>query len=217
MEKVKVRLLGIKNLSSSLYLLQMEKIPFDFRPGQHITITLLDNNKSRVYSIASGINDNCTEILIREISGGDLSVKFRNLKTDNILEVAPPTGYFCLPTDFRQKKIVCISTGSGIAPFRSFVKSYPDSDFTIIHGIRNMEDAIDSELSVNTSYITCTSRTDEGQFQGRVTDYIKTIPLQKETHYYLCGNGNMIYDIYSFLKGNKITNDQIHYEEYYSH
>jgi ferredoxin--NADP+ reductase/benzoate/toluate 1,2-dioxygenase reductase subunit len=215
-EKFNSRIIEVKNLSSSLYLLYLERNGLNFIPGQHITLGISGEEKSRVYSVASGISDKYLNVLIREIKNGDLSIRFRELKLGTTIEITTPVGYFSLPENFTNKKIICIATGSGIAPFLSFSKSYPEFNFMIIHGIRNNEDSLKTELSTSATYITCTSKSRDGSFIGRVTSYIKSIKTDKDAYYYLCGNGEMIHEIYTHLKKENISKDQIYYEEYFN-
>lgn len=215
--KFKTKVIEVKNLSPSLYLLKLEKGEINFKPGQHITITIPGEDKSRLYSVASGSNDPTLDILVREITNGDLSVRFRQLKEGDPLLVTPPVGYFTLPDTYQSENITCICTGSGIAPYRSFVRSFPDVFFKIIHGIQDAIDAIDQELGPNIEYIKCTSRSKSGDYNGRVTNYIKELRnIDTDGYYYLCGNGEMIHELYNYLKSIGINRSNIFYEEYFN-
>ena len=48
-------------------------------------------------------------------------------------------------------------------------------------------------------------------FYGRVTDWLIN-NIQKDAHYYICGNPNMIMDVLQILKDNNINQTQIHDE-----
>jgi len=215
-EKIISRIISKKNISPSIYKISLDRNNLNFIPGQHITMNIPGEDKSRLYSIASGLNDKYLEVLIREIKNGDLSVRFRKLPLESLIEITTPVGYFSLPDNLFSRKVICIATGSGIAPFISFSKSYPDFNFNIIHGVRNMEDSLRQELSINSNYILCTSKSNEGDFTGRVTAYIKSLKPDKEAYYYLCGNGEMIHEIFTYLKKENISKDQIYYEEYFN-
>jgi len=215
--KILTKIVDITNLSPSLYLLKLQKGEINFKPGQHTTLAIPGEEKSRLYSVASGASDPTLDVLIREITNGDLSVRFRQLKKGDPLFMTQPVGYFTMPENYNSENITCICTGSGIAPYRSFVRSYPDLKFTIIHGIQNMNDAIEQELGVNGKYIKCTSRSKEGDYHGRVTSYIKELKnLDTNGYYYLCGNGEMIHELYTYLKSQGINRSNIFYEEYFN-
>lgn len=214
--KIQTTLINKKEISSSLYLLYLDRKSINFKPGQHITLSIPGEDKSRLYSIASGNTDEHLELLIREISYGDLSIRFKQLMIHSPLQITKPVGYFCLPEDVQNKKIICIATGSGIAPFRSFSKSHLNLDLTIIHGIRDIHDSLIAELPTSVNYITCTSKTREGDYFGRVTNYIKEQNIDPKAYYYLCGNGEMIHEIYLHLKKQKVSRENIFYEEYFN-
>lgn len=215
--KFRTKVIEVKNLSSSLYLLKLEKGEINFKPGQHITLTIPGEDKSRLYSVASGSNDPTLDVLVREITNGDLSVRFRQMEKGDSLLVTQPVGYFTIPDNYQSEKITCICTGSGIAPYRSFVRSFPNVPFKIIHGIQDTNDALDQELGPNIEYIKCTSRSKSGDYNGRVTNYIKEIKkLDTNGYYYLCGNGEMIHELYNYLKSVGVNRSNIFYEEYFN-
>jgi len=214
--KITTRLICKKEISSSLYVLSLDRQNIDFEPGQHITLSIPGDGKSRLYSIASGNNDEHLELLIREIPTGDLSIRFKQLTINSPLQITKPVGYFCLPDDYQNKKIICIATGSGIAPFRSFSKSHLDLNLTIIHGISDLSDSLDQDLPTTVNYIICTSKTKEGDYFGRVTNYIKEQIIDLDAYYFLCGNGEMIHEIYTHLKKQNVSRKNIFYEEYFN-
>lgn len=214
--KIKSRIVDRIDISSSLYMLRLEKNEINFEPGQHITLKISGEDKSRLYSIASAKDFEYINVLIREIKDGDLSKRFRTLEVGSLLELTEPVGYFTLPTPLNEKKVVCIATGSGIAPFLSFANSYPEYKIKIVHGIRNLDDSLKNQILENADYITCTSKSNDGDFEGRVTDYIKSQPLDSSALFYICGNGEMIHEVYNYLMKNNISRDSVFYEEYFN-
>ena len=195
---------------NQLFLLRVEKY-FDFLPGQHISLGVPGTHFAREYSIASGISDNYLEVIFRKISNGKISNYLAERKEGDTLLVGSPIGHFGV--DIGDNSIL-IATGSGIAPFLSFAKSYPYG-FTILHGIRSSEDSFKDNFSEKDNYITCTSKDDSGKFPGKVTDYLQRISLDINKKYYLCGNGLMIQDAYKILKKIGISSQSIYYEEYF--
>lgn len=67
----------------------------------------------------------------------------------------------------------------------------------------------------NGKYIMCTSRDDQGNFYGRVTDYLLENDFDMNTEVYLCGNSNMILDSIDILTAKGISNQQIFTEVYF--
>ena len=204
------------HINDSLYILRLFPKIFQFKTGQHISISLAGDTNKRVYSIASGEHEDYIDIVIREVENGNLSKKFKKVDKGSIFQLSKPTGYFTLPENFKEYTIYCIATGSGIAPFISFSQTHKDFPFTIIHGIKNKFDSLHDKFSPNVSYITCSSKLNEAIFNGRVTEYIKKINFTNKDLFYLCGNGEMIHQVYSYLKSISIERSNINYEEYYN-
>jgi ferredoxin--NADP+ reductase/benzoate/toluate 1,2-dioxygenase reductase subunit len=64
-------------------------------------------------------------------------------------------------------------------------------------------------------YILCTSRDNRGDYQGRVTDFLMAQPIKTGVDYYLCGNSQMIHEVYDILKDLSVETDRIHAEVYF--
>ena len=54
-----------------------------------------------------------------------------------------------------------------------------------------------------------------GTFHGRVTDYIQSNPVNKDTLCYLCGNSDMIHDAYDILTEQGVPSENLHAEVYF--
>ena len=67
-------------------------------------------------------------------------------------------------------KIHLIATGTGIAPFRSMVKSY--SNLNLVIQVVKKENELYYKNDLN-DYTSCISQENKGNFQGRVTDIKK--------------------------------------------
>ena len=61
----------------------------------------------------------------------------------------------------------------------------------------------------------CTSRDQEGDFHGRVTDYLRQKEVNSDTLVYICGNCNMIYDVYDLLSSRGFPSGNIKTEVYF--
>jgi len=64
-------------------------------------------------------------------------------------------------------------------------------------------------------YVLCTSQDSKGDYQGRLTGYLKKCIFAAETQFYLCGNSNMIFDAVEILKKKGFEREQIHCEVYF--
>ncbi|MFC2098855.1 oxidoreductase, partial [Bacteroidota bacterium] len=150
------------------------------------------------------------------IDEGIVSKQLKQLQPGAKAEMDGPFGFFTLGMDQRSgRKLVFIASGTGVAPFHSFVNSYPSLNYTLIHGVRYSEEAYESNAYPADRYTLCTSRDHLGDFRGRITDYLENNRQDKDSDYYLCGNSNMIHDVYDILKGQGIEAGNIHAEVYF--
>jgi ferredoxin--NADP+ reductase/benzoate/toluate 1,2-dioxygenase reductase subunit len=113
------------------------------------------------------------------------------------------------------RKFIFIATGTGISPFHSFVTSYPGIDYTILHGIRDINEAYEKEVYDQGRYMPCVSKGNAGKYQGRVTDFLPGINDDQDMLYYICGNNNMIYDVCRILRNKGVTSERIFTEVYF--
>jgi ferredoxin--NADP+ reductase/benzoate/toluate 1,2-dioxygenase reductase subunit len=206
----------IRNLSDAGYVVRFSRRDMTFRPGQHLVVGVLGMSEAREYSVYSGKNEEFLEILVREVEDGVVSKKLRRLNSGNTLEVNGPYGFFLTNAQPpANKKLLFIASGTGIAPFHSFVKTYPDADYTIIHGIRTIEEAYEREAYKKDRYISCTSRDCKGDFHGRLTAYLKSHAIDKDTMVYLCGNSDMVFESIDILQEKGLSNSHIFTEVYF--
>ena len=209
------RVLNIRELTDSTYVLRFERKNLIFIPGQHICVGM-PGEENRPYSIYSGINDNYLEVLVKEVSRGNISRKLKFLKPGEFVSVDQPEGAFTIENERNEKTpFWFISTGTGISPFHSFVRSYPDLNFHVIHGVRYEYETYDRQTYQNGIYFSCTSRDTKGNFNGRITDYLKNSELCISAYYYLCGSYEMIDQIFDLLVSREIKMTQIKTEGYF--
>lgn len=206
----------VRMLTESTYIVRFDRNDMKFTPGQHITLGLPGDTQLREYSIYSPNTVDYLEVLVKEVEDGLVSKKLRNLKKGDLLRVDGPFGFFTLDKKLEDKqKLLFIATGTGIAPFHSIVKSKPDLNYHILHGIRHGSEKYESTEYLNGNYISCTSRDKDGSFHGRVTDYLSTHPLDSNTLVYLCGNYEMIHSVYDLLTTKGFSPDNIRTEVYF--
>jgi ferredoxin--NADP+ reductase len=209
-----VQIQGIRYLTNSTYVIRLDRGGLEFEAGQYISLGLPGHAEKREYSIYSGTGDDYIEVLIKEISEGLVSKQLKHLHPGSHAEMDGPYGFFTLD-GLSRKRPVFIASGTGIAPFHSFIRSYPELDYLLIHGVKYGDEAYEHETYEPARYILCTSRDNRGHYQGRVTDYLLSHPLANGADYYLCGNSQMIHDVYDILKGLEVEADRIHAEVYF--
>lgn len=205
-----------RHLTGSTFLLRMERKDLIFSAGQYIIVGLKDSLQHREYSIYSGEQDNYLEILIREIPGGDISPRLKTCRTGQYLEVRGPFGYMKLDNEkLPTHKFVFVASGTGIAPFHSFVTSYPWIDYKLLHGVKFKSEAYDHSDYDPERYVLCTSRERNGNYQGYVTGYLDNMDIDPSAFYYVCGNSSMIYNVYNILGKKGISSKNIFSEVYF--
>jgi ferredoxin--NADP+ reductase/benzoate/toluate 1,2-dioxygenase reductase subunit len=59
------------------------------------------------------------------------------------------------------------------------------------------------------------SRYEDGDYHGRVTGWLRSHPVDSDTRVYLCGNCDMIYEVYDILGSQGVGADRIHAEVYF--
>ncbi len=206
----------VRHLSDSAFVLKFDRNGFDFEPGQYINVGIEGDLFSREYSIYSPGDAEYMEVLIKEVEDGLVSKKLKKLKSGKNIMMDGPFGFFNIkPEDVEKKKFLFVASGTGISPFHSFVKSYPNLDYKLVHGIRNASEMYEREDYEAGHYVGCTSRSKDGDFAGRVTEYLKQNPVDADTLCYLCGNVNMIHDVYDILESHGIPTNNLHAEVYF--
>jgi len=200
----------------------------------------------RPYSIASATNQlEQFEFYISQVKSGQLTPRLFNLEPgDRIFVSKRIVGVFKLAETPPGCDIVMIATGTGMAPYLSFLRSYltsrPESKMAIIQGAAKQWDlGYYSELTFlentfdNFTYIPTLTEADS-TWNGHelwIEDMLDKNVLKKEagieidpekTHFFLCGNPKMVENVSGWLleKGyTKHTRKEpgaLHIEEFWS-
>ena len=210
------KLINIRNLSSSAYVIRLERKNIFFKAGQCFNLGIKGSGVNREYSIYSGENDPYLEFLIKEVRDGTVSPALRKVKKGAEIELHGPYGSFTIdPKQINQGRFLFIGTGTGIAPFHSFIRTYPKLDHQIIVGIRTLSEQYDPPDYDISKIVHCVSREPWDGFNGRVTSYLFDKTLDSTNTCYLCGNQSMIHDAYELLRGKGFSGDQIFTEAFF--
>lgn len=210
------RVIGVRALTESTYIVSVERGNTQFTAGQHLALGLPNSHESREYSIYSGEADPSLEFLIKEVDDGLLSKAFVRLRAGDPICTYKPWGAFTIPEPWiGTRKFVFIASGTGVAPFHSFVRTYPRLEYQLLLGVRLAGEAYEREHYDPARFVLCTSRDKGGDFHGHVTDYLRDKPADPDAVYYLCGNYRMIKDVYSLLEGKGVSKENIRTEVYF--
>jgi|CXWL01.1.fsa_nt_gi ferredoxin-NADP reductase len=216
-----VKVLKVRHLTDSTFVLRAERKGFEFIPGQCVNLGLPKEAINREYSTYSGKDEKYLEFLVKTIEDGALSPKLAKLKPGDEITIDGAYGLFTIPhPEDTKNKYLFIGTGTGIAPFHSFALSYPKLDYVILHGVSYKSEQYDSKDYPKKRYISCVSRGDadrspiksgmtSGVFAGRVTEYLREHPVDPKTICYLCGNSEMINEVYDILREQRVGGTNI--------
>lgn len=181
----------------------------DFKTGQFITLFWPDTpGYKRAYSLSScALDRGFYEVTVkREGKMGTRIVDWA--KAGDKMGVLPPAGKF-LPVYEPDNHLVCIAGGSGVTPFRGFVREATRRELptkiTVLYSVRTTNDIIFErefrELAQeNTNfnfYVTCTRLHPEDKWTGRrgrieatwVREQVHDLP---NTIFYACGPNPLV-------------------------
>ncbi len=211
----KYKVIQTRQLTDSTFVVRLEKNGLEFQTGQFILLGF-SNTDRREYSVYSGEREDFLEVLVREVEGGKVSSKLKQLKSGDTVQVDGPFGFFKFSPDmYPVKKFLFVATGTGISPFHSFVKTHAELDYRLIHGVRFANEAYDHDDFQQERVTLCTSGDSDGDFYGRVTAYLAEQNIEKDTNCFLCGNSEMIYEVFDILTAKGIPVSNIYSEVYF--
>lgn len=213
-ERHESRVLRQECLAPGAYELVLDRCGMDFAAGKEIQVHGADHTEDRSYSIASSEADPELKLLYRVVEKGILTPKLEALQPGDPLAFTGPFGSFVLRD--AERPMLFIATGTGIAPALSFLRTHPDMQATILHGVRTVEDLFYREELERTDYHPCISGdAPDEYFRGRVTDHIKSMAIPDDAHIYLCGANPMILAVHKYLCAEGVEESRIFSEAYY--
>jgi ferredoxin/flavodoxin---NADP+ reductase len=206
----------LRHLSDTAFVLQLERRGLPFQTGQFVVLRRPKTIVQRAYTVYSGEREQYLEVLVREIADGKVTPGLKKLSPGDILEVDGPFGFFRFnPVFFPSQKFLFVATGTGISPYHSFIQTYPNMDYRLIHGVKYGKDAYEHHHYDPSRITLCTSEDKTGRFYGKVTDYLKDYEIAGETQCFLCGNNEMILQAYDLLVQKGVPVHNIHSEVHY--
>lgn len=209
---------------------------FSYHQGQYLTLesTIDGEPVRRSYSICSGINDEAMQVAIKRVEGGVYSnYANESLKRGDTVQVMPPQGSFFTTLDPGQaRRYLFISSGSGITPVISNIKSIleeePESCVTLLYGnqrsntimFRETLSFLKNRFMTRFHWVNILSREDQGAdvLNGRLNNRKggelnqRLIDLKSFDEYFICGPESMISEVSRGLRSVGATEENIHYE-----
>lgn len=211
-----VRVISNRELVPNTFVLQTERTSDSLVAGQCFSVGTRDLAINREYSIYSGVQDKYFEFLIRRVEDGAVSQKLCSLQPNSEVEIWGPYGSFIIDeTKINTHEFIFVATGTGIAPFNSYVRSFPHLNYKIFHGIRFEEEVYPLDNFAPGSYLPCISRAKDEKESKRVTDSLYQMDYCECQIFYLCGNQSMISDCIDILRRNGINGNRIYTETFF--
>lgn len=203
------RVLSNEEIAPEAFLLTFAR-EFEFIPGQVIGLSHHEAFQPRLYSIASGNQEEVVRILYTVKADGQLTPELANLRPGDSLFYTRVFGRF-FSTD---KPAMWIATGTGIAPFASMLFSGIRDQKQLVFGnsyANRLYFRKEIEVLIPNDVVFCCSRAhNPACFPGRVTDYLQSLEhIRTDISYYLCGNAEMVVDVRDLLIARGVPFDQI--------
>jgi ferredoxin-NADP reductase len=206
---------------------------FSFAPGQFVQLDLPIESKikTRSYSIASAPEGNNIIELVISLNEQGLGTPylFNEVKVGSKLPLSQPAGKFMKPPVITDLDICMVCTGTGIAPFRSFLRDLvhqntPHKNIDLIFGTRYEKDVLyrdEMEALSQTlhgfRFTTVVSREENPTFskKGYVHQVYQELYADKRPgHFYLCGWKVMIKEAIQHLQDMGYDKKAIKFELY---
>lgn len=214
-----------KNWHDHLFSLHIHAPKFSFVPGQFVRLGISSGSdtpmKHRAYSIASALDEDHYEFFITSVEGGEVSPLINRLAVGDAIQISQrPSGFFTLEAVPNAKTLWLISTGTGLGPYLSMLKTADTWErfehIILIHAVRHVHDLayqttiqkfIDAQLG-RLTYLPIVSREKvQGTLQGRIPALIQSgqieafagKPIDENSQVLLCGNPAMIQDTKALL------------------
>jgi ferredoxin-NADP reductase len=200
-----------------------------FIPGQFISITipLIDETRSRPYSIASDPEERGPfEICFNRVEGGRGVAWLFERQVGDLIDFSGPFGAFTI--DRAPAAELCfIAEGTAIAPIRPMLKralaSAPSPKVELIYAAPNREhilfaaefDAL-ARTGPNLSYETVIAPSEK--IYDRLFDLAQarwvTGDPDRTRHFYICGVGKGVIRLRDLLRGAGYERRSVHYEQW---
>lgn len=199
-----------------------------YQPGQFVSFSAPVNGRkvTRAYSLASAPAGNRFELCLNRVNEGLFSPYLFDLAPGAEVEMRGPLGYFVPKTPFGDS--VFVATGTGIAPFRSFLESPAVVDssaaITLLMGARHEAGLLyRGEFEALAArrpgfrYLPTLTRPPEGWTgrTGRVQAHLdEALGGRRGVDVYICGLKAMVDDVRAMLKAQGFEKAQVIFEKY---
>ncbi|MBX3731506.1 MAG: hypothetical protein KF791_02805 [Verrucomicrobiae bacterium] len=207
--------------------------PGEFKTGQFITVAWPHKPRyRRAYSLSScALDRGFYEVTVKRDGKMGTSVVDWAEAGDRMV-VIPPAGRFLPVFDPPGRHLICVAGGSGVTPFRGFVREATTRDFdtriTVLYTVRTTKDIIFADefrdLEARNSrfqfHVTCTRLSPEDPWpgrRGRITpEWVRSfVDDPATTVFYACGTNDMVEAVEHLVTGDLgLPKDQMKTEKW---
>jgi ferredoxin--NADP+ reductase len=207
------RVIENRQWTEALFSLRVEGPRLAFEAGQFVRIALdIDGERvARPFSFVNAPADPTLEFYGIVVPEGPLSPRLARLGIGDALYVAPnPAGFLVLSELPEAESLWLISTGTGIAPFLSMLRTDAPwkryRNVVLVHAVRHARELVYREMIGqlrNLKYVSFVSReASAGSLAGRIPAALADgrleaaagLPLAETSQVMLCGNPDMLKD-----------------------
>tara|TARA_E500000178_G_C16969709_1_gene730302 strand:+ start:431 stop:1162 length:732 start_codon:yes stop_codon:yes gene_type:complete len=215
--------LDVEHYSDALFAFKTTRGPDirSFKAGQFTMIGMADDDVLRAYSIASAPHEAHLEFLSIKVPGGPLTERLKDIQVGDQIEVGDrPTGTLVLDNLKPGKRLWCVATGTGLAPFLSIIRDQQTFErfeqVIVTHTVRTTQELAYGDLltSLPITYYPTVTR-EPFVTPGRVTERIDSGALWSdlnlspwsidEDRVMICGSPEFNKDLRSRLEGLGFT------------
>lgn len=205
---------------------------FEFEPGQFYRFVFqdADGEFERSYSLCNfeATEPDVMDLVISKVEGGRATrLLFRAELGDLTAKVTGPFGRLVLPAS-PPGRLIMVATSVGLAPYMPILRQLESMDYpsvVLLLGARDRSEFIYGDELLDYAerhdwfeLRLCLSREAaeaDHEYDGYVTQQVEGLRPDKATdHYLLCGNPNMIDDVWGHLKGLGFRPKQVVREKY---
>lgn len=212
------RVIDCREVGNGLFELSIERLGLAFVPGDCVALFGPAGHVSRPYSLASGVAEPVLRFLIRRMPGGEVSPFLCARRPGDVVRISAPFGWFRPGSQADERPFVFLATGTGIAPFLSYLRS-PGArkPAAFRYGCRSASDLVEANWLRAVFGAECyVSREAAGGCRrGRITDDLERLPVG-DFDYYLCGLDAMIEQVSRFLRARGVPAARIHRECFFN-
>jgi ferredoxin-NADP reductase len=208
-----------RRYTDDVFELVLERAGVQFKIGDCVAVYGADAITSRPYSICSGVNTPTLNLLVRALPDGVVSRYLQERQPGDSVTLDPPFGWFRPGPGDSDAPFAFVATGTGIAPFLSYLRSHPEKPpVRCLYGVRELADAVAVDvLQAACPHLRLAVSREQvsGYHHGRVTDLVDDIPLLPDLQVFLCGLDTMIDEVSVALEKRGLHFASIHREVFF--